>query len=178
METNNFETVFRPAIEKSIEIYEASCKKFNKNPGKPLYSWEMKLIFEDYIQNNGFIQSWGLNTSSKIHAYSRDCYGKSFTERLLNYDIYVFFERLPIKFPYYLFCFVRKIFALTRSKIWSLIWYTTVLKKELKIWKSMKRNGCYAGPDPRKKYKGRLNFIPVKNKINQFLFISDFKHHP
>jgi hypothetical protein len=168
MKINNFEIGLCPPIEKSIGIYENSCRKYNKNPDKFLYSWEMDVIIADYIQDNGYIQGWGFNTPEKIHRYLRDCAGKSSKEKFLRYDVYVFFNRLPVKFPYYFFCSAKAFIAIIRQGVFFLLWYNTVLKKELIIWKDMKRNCCYTGPDPREKYNGCLKFIPIRN-LHKFI---------
>jgi hypothetical protein len=146
------------------KIYETACKIFDKSPDVELFSWWMEKICAEYFKNDGYAHPMAIeNTPPQVHAYLQFL-NRSFKYRFLNYDVPLFLGRLPVKFPYKIYDAVKSL----RMKLivfqMHIIWRNTVLKKELKIWKDMTKNGCYAGPDPRIKYKSSLKFIPVKGR--------------
>jgi hypothetical protein len=155
---------FNHTLQDNFNIYKTSCKKYNRNPHIRQYSWWMEKICLEYALNGGAANIMMKDIiPQQLYEYL-SCLGQPLKYRLFNYDVYVFFERLPVKFPYYIFIFIKNIYYLVHSFIWNCIWYKKVLLKELKIWKSMKKNGCYAGPDPRIKYKNALKYIPIIKK--------------
>ena len=145
---------FTDPVEINRKIFDNACKKFHVDSEKTLFSWQLKKLFNEYIDNGGFIGLMSFSTPYQIQDYAYIC-NSSFWRKFWTYDIEIILNQLLIKLPYYIFNLFRKI-------KWNLIWRKRVLSKELKIWKSMKKNGCYAGPDPRIKYKSSLKFIPVK----------------
>ena len=144
---------FTDPIETNWKIYENACKKFNLSPKKIFFSWQLKKVFNEYVDNDGFVGLMSFSTPYQIQSYAYIS-NSSFWQKLWTYDIEIILNQLPIKLPKYLFHLFRKI-------KWNLIWRKKVLNKELKIWKSMKKNRCYAGPDPRIKYKSSMKFIPL-----------------
>ena len=148
------EFILADPVEKNRKLYENACKKFNFNSENSLFSWQLKKVFNEYIDNGGFVGLMSFSTPNQIQDYAY-IYSYSFWRKFWNYDIVIIMNQLPIKLPY-------NIFFLFRKMKWYFIWRNKVLNKELKIWKSMKKNGCYAGPDPRIKHKSSIKFIPVK----------------
>ena len=143
---------FIDPIGNNWKIYEVACKKFNLSPEEICFSWQLKKIFNEYIDNGGFVGLMSFSTPPQIQSYAY-MINSSFWRKFWTYDIEIMLSRLPFKLPYHLFYLFGKI-------KWNFIWREKVLNKELKIWKSMKKNGCYAGPDPRIKYKSSIRFIP------------------
>ena len=83
----------------NLSVYEKSCKKYNKNNKIPLYSWEMKYVFDDYIKNDGGINGLCLNMPSQLRKYMICYEGRLYRDRFLSYNIQVFFDRFPVKLP-------------------------------------------------------------------------------
>ena len=81
----------------NLSIYEKSCKKFNKNYKKSLYSWDIKKILDDYIKkNNGDINRLFLYMPSQLRTYLIYSEEKFSWKRFLKYNINVFLKRFPI----------------------------------------------------------------------------------
>jgi hypothetical protein len=137
---------FGDPVQKNWQIYEKACKKFNLDPAGRLYSWQVEKVFTDYVENGGI--SCRPYTPMNIRIY-RFLGRFSFWKKFWIHDFETFLQRLPVKFPHKLFRFL----LFFRRKIFWRILGRIALKKSMKIWKSMKKNACYAGPDPRLKYK-------------------------
>ena len=124
---------FTDPIETNWKIYETACKKFNLNPEGIFFSWQLRKIFKEYIDNGGFVGLMSFSTPYQIQSYAYIS-NYSFWRKFWIYDIEIILDRLPIKLPYHLFNYFRRV-------KWNFIWRKKVLNKELKIWKSMKKNG-------------------------------------
>ena len=64
------EIVFTDPEETNRKIYENACKKFHLNPEKNLFSWQLKKVFNEYVDNGGFVGLMSFSTPSQIQSYA------------------------------------------------------------------------------------------------------------
>jgi len=81
----------------NLSVYEKSCRKYNKNYKKPIFSWSMKKIFDDYKKNNGEINRLFLYMPSQLCSYIIYSDVNFSWKRFFKYNIYVILKRLPVK---------------------------------------------------------------------------------
>ena len=61
---------FTDPVENNRKLYENACKKFHVDPEKTLFSWQLKKVFNEYIDNGGFVGLMSFSTPYQIQSYA------------------------------------------------------------------------------------------------------------